>query len=124
VLLIPEGVRSIVTNLVENARKYAPVKRDVADAEPIVVRTQVLAGMAVLDVMDRGPGIPHAERTKIFQAFYRVGNETTRTARGTGLGLHLVMLQTTAMGARVGVLDRKGGGTVFRVTFQSAPAFE
>jgi signal transduction histidine kinase len=124
VMLIPEGVRSIVTNLVENARKYAPVKRDVADPEPIVVRTQVLAGMAVLDVMDRGPGIPHAERTKIFQAFYRVGNETTRTARGTGLGLHLVMLQTTAMGARVGVLDRKGGGTVFRVTFQSAPAFE
>jgi signal transduction histidine kinase len=119
VMLIPEGVRSIVINLVENARKYAPVKPG-AELEPIVVETHVLAGMAVLDVMDRGPGIPHAERTKIFQAFYRIGNEETRTARGTGLGLHLVMLQSTAMGARVSVLDRKGGGTVFRVTFQPA----
>lgn len=124
VMLNAEGVRSIVTNLVENARKYAPVKAGPGVPEPIVVRTHVLAGLPVLDVMDRGPGIPHAERTKIFQAFYRVGNEQTRTARGTGLGLHLVMLQTTSMRARVGVLDRKGGGTVFRVTFQAAPAFE
>ncbi len=124
VMLVPEGVRSIVTNLVENARKYAPMKRDVAVAEPIIVMTHALAGMPVLDVMDRGPGIPHAERTKIFQAFYRVGNEETRTARGTGLGLHLVMLQTTLMRARVGVLDRKGGGTVFRVTFVEAPTYE
>jgi signal transduction histidine kinase len=76
----------------------------------------------MLEVKDRGPGIPQGERSKIFEAFYRVGNETTRTARGTGLGLHLVALQSQAMGARVQVLDRKGGGTIFRVTFRSADA--
>ncbi len=119
VLLIPEGVRSIVSNLVENARKYAPVGRSSPTPEPIVVKTHVLAGNVVLDVMDRGPGIPHAERTKIFDAFYRVGNEKTRTARGTGLGLHLVALQCAAMGARVAVLDRRGGGSVFRITFET-----
>jgi len=120
VMLIPEGVRSIVSNLVENARKYAPVAKEAASSEPIVVKTHQLAGNVVLDVMDRGPGIPHSERTKIFDAFYRVGNEKTRTARGTGLGLHLVALQSQAMGARVAVLDRKGGGSLFRITFDTA----
>jgi signal transduction histidine kinase len=119
VMLIPEGVRSIVSNLVENARKYAPVTAGGSATEPIVVKTHVLAGNVVLDVMDRGPGIPHAERSKIFDAFYRVGNERTRTARGTGLGLHLVALQSVAMGARVAVLDRRGGGSLFRITFDT-----
>lgn len=119
VVLLPDGVRSIVSNLVENARKYAPVTRDAANGESIVVKTHMLAGSVVLDVMDRGPGIPHSERARIFEAFYRMGNERTRTARGTGLGLHLVALQCTAMNARVVVLDRKGGGSVFRVTFET-----
>lgn len=120
VSILPEGVRSIVTNLVENARKYAPVDAKASEPEPILVKTHVLAGNVVLDVLDRGPGIPHEERSKIFEAFYRVGNEQTRTTRGTGLGLHLVALQAQAMDARVQVLDRKGGGTVFRVTFETA----
>jgi signal transduction histidine kinase len=120
VMLTHEGVRSIVTNLVENARKYAPVALGAPGSEPILVTTLLLHGQVVLEVKDRGPGIPPAERSKIFEAFYRVGNEATRTARGTGLGLHLVALQSQAMGARVQVLDRKGGGTIFRVTFQSA----
>jgi signal transduction histidine kinase len=120
VMLTQEGVRSIVTNLVENARKYAPVMLGAPGSEPILVVTRLSQGQVVLEVKDRGPGIPPGERSKIFEAFYRVGNEATRTARGTGLGLHLVALQSQAMGARVQVLDRKGGGTIFRVTFQSA----
>lgn len=120
VLLNPEGVRSIVANLVENARKYAPVPVGVASAEPIRVVTRLVHGNVVLEVKDRGPGIPPAEKSRIFEAFYRVGNEATRTARGTGLGLHLVALQAQAMQARVQALDRKGGGTVFRVTFRTA----
>lgn len=117
VYLIPDGLRSIVTNLVENARKYAPVA---PGGEPIRLITRVAHDEVVLEVKDRGPGIPHAERSRIFEAFYRVGNETTRTAKGTGLGLHLVALQSAAMQARVQVLDRHGGGTVFRVTFRRA----
>ena len=122
VLLTYEAVRSIVTNLVENARKYAPVVRSATseDVEPIRVVTRHAHDHVLLEVKDRGPGIPKDERTRIFDAFYRVGNETTRTARGTGLGLHLVALQSQAMQARVQVLDRKGGGTIFRVTFRKA----
>jgi signal transduction histidine kinase len=116
-LVVPEGVRSIVTNLVENARKYAPVDAS-NGAEPIRVATLVDKGAPVLEVRDRGPGIPASERSRIFDAFYRVGNERTRTTKGTGLGLHLAALHCEVMGARIQALDREGGGTVFRVTFQ------
>lgn len=116
-LVVPEGVRSIVTNLVENARKYAPVDPS-NGAEPIRVATLLDKGAPVLEVRDRGPGIPASERSRIFDAFYRVGNERTRTTKGTGLGLHLAALHCEVMGARIQALDREGGGTVFRVTFQ------
>lgn len=120
-LLVPEGVRSIVTNLVENARKYAPVQSAGANgAEPIRVATLSLNGDPVLEVRDRGPGIPREERSRVFDAFYRIGNESTRTTKGTGLGLHLVALHCQTMDAEVQVLDREGGGTVFRVTFERA----
>jgi signal transduction histidine kinase len=121
VLLIPDGVRSILTNLVENARKYAPVA---PNNEPILVRTRQHRSKVVLEVLDRGPGIPQAERTRIFEAFYRVGNETTRTASGTGLGLHLVALQMRTMRGRIQVLDREGGGTIFRLTLRKAEGTE
>jgi signal transduction histidine kinase len=121
VLLIPDGVRSVLTNLVENARKYAPV---VNGAEPIEVRSRLLRGKVVLEVSDRGSGIPPSDRRRIFDAFYRVGNEATRTSHGTGLGLHLVALQMRAMRGRIQVLDREGGGTTFRLTFRKTVGHE
>lgn len=120
VMLHVECVRSIVTNLVENARKYAPVEATGPRSEPIRVRAALVEGRVRLEVLDRGPGIPPEERGRIFDAFYRVGNEATRVAKGTGLGLHLVALQAEAMGAEVSVHAREGGGTIFRVVFRSA----
>ena len=120
VMLHTECVRSIVTNLVENARKYAPVDPNDAQAEPIRVRVALVERSVRLEVLDRGPGIPPEERSRIFQAFYRIGNERTRASKGTGLGLHLVALQAEAMGAEVEALAREGGGTVFRVSFRLA----
>jgi signal transduction histidine kinase len=122
VMLTAEAVSSIVVNLVENARKYAPVDPDDPHAEPIRVVTRRNArGRVVLEVLDRGPGIDAEEAAHVFEAFYRVGNETTRTSRGTGLGLHLVALQAEGMGARASVEPRQGGGSTFRVTFHEAP---
>jgi len=117
VFLVHEGVRSIVTNLIENARKYAPVA---AGAEPILVRTRREGGSVLLEVLDRGPGIPPEERGRVFEAFYRMGDERTRTARGTGLGLHLVALHVDAMGGTVEVRGRPGGGTEFRIALKLA----
>lgn len=120
VRLVPEAVRSIVVNLVENARKYAPVGANGRSNEPILVRTARVGSHAVLEVADRGPGIPRAERERIFEAFYRLGDEATRSARGTGLGLHLVRRHALALGGRVEVRDRPGGGALFRVQFPLA----
>jgi signal transduction histidine kinase len=122
VLLTQEAVISIVSNLVENARKYAAVDMTRPGAEPIVVRTSQQRGEVSLEVLDRGPGVPEAERGKIFEAFYRVGNEATRTARGAGLGLHLVLLQARSIGGDAGCLPREGGGSVFWVQFAPATA--
>ncbi|HED64070.1 MAG TPA: hypothetical protein ENJ09_00810 [Planctomycetes bacterium] len=117
VLLTHEGVSGILSNLVENARKYAPVP---PGGEPILVRTSWDGRRALLEVLDRGPGIPDEERERIFDAFYRVGSEATRTATGTGLGLHLVRLHAQAAGARVSVHPRPGGGSIFRIAWRPA----
>ncbi|MCE9593054.1 MAG: HAMP domain-containing histidine kinase [Planctomycetes bacterium] len=115
VTLSAEGVASIVTNLVENARKYAPIDWNAPQSEPYRVVTRRENDEAVLEVLDRGPGVPEHERTKIFEAFYRVGDEKTRKTRGTGLGLHLVALHARAMGGDISVHDREGGGSIFRL---------
>lgn len=117
VLLLPEGVHVILQNLVENARKYAPVEK----GERILIRTRKSQkGRVLLEVLDRGPGIPEQDRTRVFEAFLRLGDEHTRRTKGTGLGLHLVQLQARAMKARVRALPRTGGGTVFQVLFARA----
>jgi signal transduction histidine kinase len=117
VLLYREGVREILVNLVENARKYAPVP---TGGEPIRVETRLdRRGRVLLEVSDRGPGIPETERSRVFRPFYRLGDERTRRAQGTGLGLHLVQLQARAMKAKVLSMPREGGGTVFRITFRT-----
>jgi two-component system phosphate regulon sensor histidine kinase PhoR len=111
-MLTTEGVRSIVSNLVENARKYAPVA---PGGEPIVVRVAREGREALVEVLDRGPGVPDKERERIFEAFYRMGKEQERRAKGTGLGLHLVALHARSMGGRAEVRPRPGGGAAFRV---------
>ena len=122
VQLLPEAIHVILTNLVENARKYAGEDPG-ASAEPrtIVVRTRTdRRSRVLLEVLDRGPGIAEEDRGRVFEAFRRLGDEGTRRTKGTGLGLHLVMLQAKAMGADVSVHPREGGGSVFRVTLARA----
>ncbi len=78
------GLDIIFRNLVENAVKYSP-----SDAL-ITLTIQVTTKHLLLTVRDAGPGIPVTERGKIFDMFYRIGNEDTRSGKGTGLGLYLV----------------------------------
>ena len=124
VMMTSEAIVSIVVNLVENARKYAPVDTSLPDAEPIRVVTRRDGDAVVLEVLDRGPGIPPGERDQVFEAFFRMGREKTRTSRGTGLGLHLVALQADAIGAQAGVDGREGAGAAFWIRFQIAASDE
>ncbi len=117
-LFTTEGVHTLLSNLVENARKYAPVE---PGGEPILVRTrQGSRRQILLEVLDRGPGIAPEERERVLDAFYRIGDEATRSQPGTGLGLNLCAVSMRAMRGSLRVHGREGGGTIFRAAFKRA----
>ena len=72
----------------------------------------------VLEVQDEGAGIPKKEHKRIFQKFYRVGNEDTRTAQGTGLGLYLCRKITQDHKMRLQVSGQSSKGNHFYGSFQ------
>lgn len=85
VSLDPEAFAIVVHNLLDNAVKYdpAPVKR-------VRVTLDGAGDLVRLHVDDEGPGLTREERERVFDRFYRSGDEMTRTSTGVGLGLHLV----------------------------------
>jgi two-component system sensor histidine kinase KdpD len=98
-----------LTNLLENAAKYAPA------GAPIAVEASMAGDSIALAVVDHGPGIPADERERIFTKFYRLGREGGRAA-GAGLGLAIVRGLIEANGGRVWVEETSGGGATFRLT--------
>jgi signal transduction histidine kinase len=76
----------------------------------------------MLSVIDEGAGIPPKEKQKIFQKFYRLGNEETRKTKGTGLGLFLTKYIVEGHGGIISVLDNHPQGSVFEVRFLNLPS--
>ena len=70
-------------------------------------------GRAVVAVADRGAGIPPDQHERIFERFYRIDNDLTRTTGGTGIGLCLARCFARDMGGDVTVAARPGGGSIF-----------
>ena len=68
----------------ENAQKYSP------KGSEIIWKSHENHGKIAFSITDQGPGIPVKERKKVFDMFYRLDSEETRTSKGTGLGLYLV----------------------------------
>jgi two-component system, OmpR family, sensor histidine kinase KdpD len=110
----PVLIGQAVTNVMENAAKYAP--SDTA----IGVVGRVRNDRVVLAISDEGPGIPEAERDRVFDLFYRVG-EGDRRPSGTGLGLAIVRGFVEAHGGRVRALPGPGGrGTTIEIELPMA----
>jgi len=107
-----DAVTQIVVNLLDNAVKYA---RQAAD-KTVTVRTKTQDTLILIEVEDHGPGIPHRQRKKVFEEFYRTGSEATRETNGTGLGLALVKKFAEAHNGFVEILNAKPMGAVFRVS--------
>ena len=99
----------VLGNLLDNAVKYSP-GRD----KQVTVRLVSQNHLAVLYVEDEGVGISEGETRRVFDKFYRVGNELTRESTGVGLGLHLVKTMTEAMNGWVRC-ERLPQGTRFSV---------
>lgn len=111
VLMIdPERLRQVLTNLVSNAVKYTK-------QGSVVVRLMPVDGRAVIRVSDTGIGMTTEEREHLFAKFYRAGGADVRAQRGTGLGLWITKQLVELMGGAIAVESIKDVGTHFVVSF-------
>ena len=107
----PLLMQILVNNLIDNAVKYSPPD------SPITIHLKKEEDQGILEIIDEGAGIPKKEQKRIFQKFYRVGNENTRIAQGTGLGLYLCRKIARDHKMRLQVSDNQPKGTIFTVRF-------
>lgn len=103
----PLLMQMLLQNLLDNANKYAPIDT------PIEISLNANQQELLLEVKDQGIGIPLAERERIFDKFYRVGNEFTRSAKGTGLGLYLCKKIAQFHQSQLLVSENQPQGTIF-----------
>lgn len=106
-----EGLSVLVRNLIENAIKFSP------GAATITIRSEQNNDQLRLSVCDHGPGIPAAQRDKVFERFYRI-NKSSHS--GTGLGLAMVKWVADQHHAHIALGDNTPSGLIVTVTFAHA----
>ena len=107
-----DAMTQIMINLIDNAIKFSKG----AETKQIVLTISQVGSDCYIRIRDYGPGIPRRKLKRIFEKFYRIDSEMTRTTRGTGIGLSLVKMLADAMGAHVDVVNRRPG-TEFSIRF-------
>jgi two-component system, OmpR family, sensor histidine kinase CiaH len=107
----PLLLQMLINNLLENAVKYSQKE------SRITASLKKRNGDIQLKISDEGPGIPDEEMKKIFDKFYRIGNEATRKTQGTGLGLYLCSRIANDHNADILVTNNTPAGSTFVVTF-------
>lgn len=105
------ALSALVNNLIENAIKYS------GPCEVVKVKLFRKNGAIHLMVADHGVGIPDLEKNKIFDKFYRIGNEDTRNTKGTGLGLYIVKQVSEKHKADILIRDNRPTGSIFEIVF-------
>jgi signal transduction histidine kinase len=107
----PLLIQLLVNNLLDNAHKYSTI------TSPITVLLTTQENQIQLMIKDEGVGIPIEERDKIFEKFYRIGDESTRTTKGTGLGLYLCKKISEFHQATITVDANTPNGSIFKINF-------
>jgi signal transduction histidine kinase len=95
----------------ENAIKYS---KDVTNVNVHIKQNNKHLSV---EIADQGIGIPDKEKKYVFEKFYRVGSEDTRTTKGTGLGLFIVKQIMKAHKGNIHILDNQPKGTIMRLCF-------
>jgi len=109
-----DAVEQIVLNLLDNAIKYA------ASGRTLSVELQSRGPLAIVQVRDRGPGIPPGQQHKVFAKFHRLDATLTARQQGTGLGLSIARQLALGIGGDLRCCDHPGGGACFELTLQRA----
>ncbi|HDV9411418.1 TPA: HAMP domain-containing protein [Raoultella ornithinolytica] len=112
VLTQPQALRRIMTNLIDNALKFA---------ERVDIRlSYAMNGDPIIQVMDNGPGIPEASLEEVLQPFFRLENSRNRETGGTGLGLAIAAQLTSQMPGTLRLGNRPEGGLEAIIRLDSA----
>jgi two-component system OmpR family sensor kinase len=109
-----QRIRQVLDNLLTNAAMHTPPGTQVR------VGLSVSGGTARIRVADAGPGIPPADRDRVFDRFYRVDKARSRDRGGSGLGLAVAGSLIRAHGGTI-ELSSEPGETVFTVTLSLVP---
>ena len=103
---VPETLRLVIRNALENALKYVP------DGGEVTLRLYSEADGDVIEIVDNGPGIPASERERVFDPFYRMPGAA---GEGSGLGLSIAREAANSLGGIVSLHERaQGSGSIFR----------
>ena len=109
----PNKIRQVVDNLLSNAVKFSP------PGSTITVEVEAVAGSIVVSVRDQGPGIPEADRDKLFKDFGRTSARPTGGEKSTGLGLAICRKIVDGHHGTITAENLPGRGCVFRVSLPS-----
>jgi signal transduction histidine kinase len=104
----------IISNLVENAIKYA------GHGKTVKVTSWDDSDWVYVEVKDNGAGMSEEDQKLIFEKFYRIKNDTSHSIRGSGLGLYLVKYFVELLGGTISVESTLGAGTKFLLKFKNA----
>jgi two-component system NtrC family sensor kinase len=113
----PDALKQVLINLVQNARE-AVTQHDASRRAEIPIDTRVVGDAIVVGVADNGPGVPEADRSRIFDPFY----STKREMAGVGLGLFVAEGLVRSAGGRLSVSAAPHGGALFEIELRNAEA--
>jgi signal transduction histidine kinase len=100
----------VLNHLIQNAIQYSETD------SPITIRLKQVNDTAIIQVSDRGEGIPHSQQALVFEPFHRIDPSRSRATGGTGLGLAIVKVLVEKMGGCLSLDSEPGIGTTFTVT--------
>lgn len=103
----------LVNNLLDNAQKYSSKEKN------MYVDLSNQQHKIVLKIIDEGSGISDEEKKRVFEKFYRSGNEAIRKTKGTGMGLYLCKRIAESHKAKIKITDNKPTGSIFIVEFNT-----
>jgi signal transduction histidine kinase len=112
----PARLRQVLLNLLSNAIKFTDLGHIAVEARSAPARGGTTR--LRLEVRDTGVGVPAEARPRLFQKFQQADGSITRKFGGAGLGLSICRQLMELMGGRIGVDDRKGGGSVFWIELE------